>query len=114
FTVITGYTREEVLGGPINVLSSGHHDKAFYAKMWDSLVHSGHWEGDIRNRRKTGEEYVEHVSINTSYNDDGTVNCRIALFSDVTEERQREAQIWRQAHYDHLTRLPNRQMFHDT
>ncbi|HLR13255.1 MAG TPA: EAL domain-containing protein [Burkholderiaceae bacterium] len=114
FTVITGYERDEVIDGPITVLSSGHHDKAFYEQMWASLLETGHWSGDIRNRRKSGEEFIEHLSINTSYNDDGTVACRIALFSDVTQERQREAIIWRQAHFDHLTKLPNRQMFYDT
>src|SRR5690606_6528857 len=41
------------------------------------------------------------------------VNCHIGLFADVTAERLKEETFWRQAHFDHLTGLPNRQMFHE-
>jgi diguanylate cyclase (GGDEF)-like protein/PAS domain S-box-containing protein len=112
FTAVTGYRAAEIVGKRLNVLSSGRHDRDFYRDMWQSLAQSGRWSGDIWNRRKSGEEFVERLTINTSYNPDGSVNCRIGLFSDVTEKRRREALIWRQAHYDHLTQLPNRQMFH--
>jgi diguanylate cyclase (GGDEF)-like protein/PAS domain S-box-containing protein len=110
---VTGYGPQDVLGRTMNVLSSGHHGEDFYRTMWADLRATGRWNGDIRNRRKSGEEYVERLSINTSYNEDGSVNCRIGLFSDVTEKRRREASIWHQAHYDHLTQLPNRQMFEE-
>jgi len=112
FTVITGYEAADVVGRRLNILSSGRHGKDFYEAMWRQLAQTGRWSGDLWNRRKTGEEFVERLTINTSYNDDGSVNCRIGLFSDVTETRRREASIWRQANYDHLTELPNRQMFH--
>ncbi len=113
FTAVTGYGAEDVIGRTMAVLSSGRHDKDFYRAMWARLRETGRWSGDIHNRRKSGEEYVERLSINTSYNQDGSVNCRIGLFSDVTEKRRREASIWHQAHYDHLTQLPNRQMFQE-
>ncbi|MFT0531647.1 EAL domain-containing protein [Castellaniella hirudinis] len=112
FTTITGYHADEVVGKRLNLLSSGRQSKEFYEAMWQSLYATGRWSGDLWNRRKSGEEYIEKLTINTSYNDDGSVNCRIGLFSDVTEKRRREASIWHQAHYDHLTQLPNRQMFH--
>ncbi|WP_323017344.1 diguanylate cyclase domain-containing protein [Castellaniella sp.] len=111
FTAITGYTVADIIGKRMSVLSSGRHGRDFYQTMWQCLAETGRWSGDVWNRRKSGEEYVERLTINTSYNEDGSVNCRIGLFSDVTEKRRREASIWRQAHYDHLTQLPNRQMF---
>ena len=113
FTAITGYSADEALGRAMNMLASGHHDPDFYDAMWRSLHDTGKWSGDIRNRRKDGSEYVERLTIDTSYNEDGTVNCHIGLFSDVTAERHKEETIWRQAHFDHLTGLPNRQMFHE-
>ncbi|WP_323028866.1 diguanylate cyclase domain-containing protein [Castellaniella defragrans] len=113
FTAVTGYTLQDVVGRTMNVLSSGRHGDEFYRAMWARLHETGRWSGDIHNRRKSGEEYVERLSINTSYNEDGSVNCRIGLFSDVTEKRRREASIWHQAHYDLLTQLPNRQMFQE-
>ncbi|NLC37169.1 MAG: EAL domain-containing protein [Alcaligenaceae bacterium] len=113
FTVITGYTAQETIGQPISLLSSGRQDAAFYQAMWRSLLETGKWTGDIWNRRKDGTEYAERLTIDTSYNEDGTVNCRIGVFSDVTAERLKEETVWQQANFDHLTALPNRQMFHD-
>lgn len=113
FTVITGYQASEVVGRRMNILSSGRHDAAFYEAMWGALRSTGRWTGDICNRRKNGEEYIEHLTIDTSYNEDGTVNCHIGVFSDVTADRRKEETIWRQAHFDHLTGLPNRKMFHE-
>lgn len=114
FTAITGYETHEALGRRLNLLSSGRHDRNFYQEMWATLHQQGKWSGDIVNRRKNGEEYIERLTITTSYNEDGSVNSHIGLFTDVTKLRQREATIWRQAHYDHLTQLPNRQMFQET
>ena len=113
FVAITGYSLNELAGKRMNLLSSGRHDAEFFQRMWKSLEETGKWSGDVWNRRKSGEEYVERLTIDTSYNEDGSVNCRIGVFSDVTAERMKEETIWRQAHFDHLTGLPNRQMFHE-
>lgn len=110
FTDITGYGLDEVVGRRINVLSSGRHDAAFFQAMWESIRSTGGWEGEIWNRRKNGEEYAERLTISTTYNDDSTVRCRVGMFSDITEKKRREERIWYQAHYDHLTGLPNRLM----
>jgi PAS domain S-box/diguanylate cyclase (GGDEF) domain len=112
FVAITGYSLHELAGKRMNALSSGRHDVDFYRQMWARLEETGKWSGHVWNRRKSGEEYVERLTIDTCYNEDGSVNCRIGVFSDVTAERLKEETIWRQAHFDHLTGLPNRQMFH--
>jgi diguanylate cyclase (GGDEF)-like protein/PAS domain S-box-containing protein len=113
FTKITGYASEEVIGKRLNILSSGRHDESFYRDMWHSIQTTGTWEGDIWNRRKNGEVYAERLIINTCYDDDGAPRYRIGLFSDITKQKEADAFIWRQANYDHLTGLPNRQLFHD-
>lgn len=113
FTAVTGYTRADIIGQKVSRLSSGRHDKAFYAALWHSLLEHGHWRGDIHNRRKNGEEYIEHLSINALRGPDGSVEAYVGLFSDVTRRRQDEAAIWHQAHFDYLTQLPNRKMFQD-
>lgn len=113
FTEITGYLPDEVIGNKLNILSSGRHDHAFYQTMWRAINTAGHWRGEVWNRRKSGEVYVELLTINTAYNEDGTVFRRIGVFSDITERKQSEAVVWQQANFDFLTRLPNRHMFHD-
>lgn len=113
FTKITGYTPDEVIGKRLNILSSGRHDESFYREMWTSIQTTGTWEGDIWNRRKNGEIYAERLIVNTCYDDDGAPRYRIGLFSDITKQKEADAFIWKQANYDDLTGLPNRQLFHD-
>lgn len=110
FTQVTGYSSDEVLSKNPKILSSGLHDAAFYQSMWQALNASGTWKGEIWNRRKDGSVYAESLIINTVYADDGSISCRVALFSDITEKKQQEKTIWQQANFDALTGLPNRSM----
>lgn len=113
FTQTTGYSREEALGRNPSFLSSGIHGKTFYQEMWQAILNTGHWRGEIWNRNKNGDLYIEELTINTIYNADHTVQRRVALFSDITQRKQSEESIWRQANFDPLTGLPNRSMFRE-
>lgn len=112
FTRITGYEAEEVEGARLNILSSGRHGPDFYQEMWTSILQTGKWEGDIWNQRKNGEIYAERLLIDTYYDDEGSARYRIGLFSDITKQKEANAFIWKQANFDQLTGLPNRQLFH--
>ena len=113
FTEVTGYEPGEVLGKTPKILISNYHDKAFYQAMWQLLITTGKWQGELWNRRKNGETFPELLTINTIYQTDGSVYRRVALFSDITKEKEKENLIWRQANYDMLTDLPNRRMVYD-
>jgi diguanylate cyclase (GGDEF)-like protein/PAS domain S-box-containing protein len=113
FTRLSGYTAAEVVGRTPRMLQSGRHDKAFYERMWDSISKTGRWHGEIWNRRKTGEAYLEWLSIDTLYDSAGKVLRRIGLVTDITDQKRAEETIWRQANYDALTELPNRRLFLD-
>ncbi|CAA7613872.1 putative diguanylate cyclase with PAS/PAC sensor [Magnetospirillum sp. LM-5] len=114
FTTITGYESAEVIGRDPGFLSSGRHDADFYQTMWDDLRATGRWRGEIWNRRKSGEFYAEQLSIVALMSDDGqAVTHYIAIFSDITNRKEDEERIWRQANYDALTGLPNRSLFTD-
>jgi diguanylate cyclase (GGDEF)-like protein/PAS domain S-box-containing protein len=113
FTDITGYTFAEVKGKNPRIFRSGRHDKPFYQAIWQAIITTGHWQGEIWDRRKNGEEHAKFLTINTIKNSDGKIHRYVALFSDITEKKKAEEMIWRQANFDSLTNLPNRQMFHD-
>ena len=113
FTRITGYSREEVLGQNPRILNSGRQSQAFYAEMWHSLHTQGSWVGEIWNRRKDGEVYAELLTISTVYDADGQVQRYIALFSDVSAQKEHQRQLEQIAHYDALTGLPNRVLLAD-
>ena len=113
FTEITGYRVDESIGKNPNILNSGRQTPDFYQKMWASINVAGQWQGEIWNRRKTGEIYPEWLSIGVVKNSKGEVINYISLFSDITERKAAEQQIEFLAHYDALTRLPNRALFAD-
>lgn len=113
FTQITGYSADDIIGQTPSALSSGHHDASFYQQMYAQLTDSGFWQGEIWNKRKDGEVYPEWLSISTIYAEDGSVQQRVALFTDITSRKKSEERIHYQANYDALTGLPNRNLFTD-
>lgn len=113
FTSITGYSFDEVKGKDPGGLKSGKHDVSFYKEMWNSINESGQWQGEIWDKRKNGEKYAKWLTIDTIKNKFGEITRYVALFSDVTTRKMSEDIIWKQANFDSLTGLPNRNMFHD-
>ncbi len=113
FSRITGYEPDEVIGKNPSLLSSGRHEDDFYDRMWASIRQSGYWEGEIWNRRKTGETYPEWLSVTVIRDKRGKVVEYVGVFTDITKRKQDEEQILRQANYDSLTGLPSRNLFFD-
>ncbi|MFP4178597.1 MAG: EAL domain-containing protein [Spirochaetaceae bacterium] len=113
FTEITGYTSEEVLGKNPRMLKSEHHDHEFYRTLWNSLLTEGSWEGEIWNRKKSGEAYPEWLSISCLRNSDGSIRNFVSIFHDITEKKYQEQKLEKLAYHDGLTDLPNRKLFMD-
>ena len=113
FTLITGYEADEVLGKNPKILSSGKQSSLFYQTMWGIINTTGQWQGEIWNRRKSGEIFPEWLSIGMVKNSKDEVINYISLFSDITVRKASEQKIEFLAHYDSLTKLPNRALFAD-
>ncbi len=113
FTAISGYSEAEALGRNPSMLSSGRHDPAFYRAMWHAVHEHGCWQGEIWNRRKDGEVYPQRLALRRIADDSGQATHYVASFSDITDRKAAEDSIWRLAHYDPLTGLPNRAFLHE-
>ncbi|TMV50338.1 MFS transporter [Paenibacillus mesophilus] len=87
FTRLTGYSSEEAVGKTANLLKSGKQDKLFYDQMWDSLRNQGFWQGSIWNRKKSGDIYLEWLTISAVKNDAGEVVYYAGMFSDITRQQ---------------------------
>ena len=114
FTKITGYPAEDVIGRPIGaVLKSGRHSQDFYEAMWQALRTNGFWQGEIWNKRKSGEIYPEWLTINRVDDHNGEVEHFVSVFSDITDIKNAQRKAEYLAAHDVLTGLPNRTLFHD-
>jgi diguanylate cyclase (GGDEF)-like protein/PAS domain S-box-containing protein len=113
FAKLRGRAASEVIGRHVRCLNSPCHDRDFYRAVWRTVMETGSWQGEHWGQHANGELYPEWLSINTSFTEDSRVYRRVMIFSNITEIKQAEAIIWKQANFDRLTDLPNRQMFHD-
>lgn len=113
FSRITGYAREDVIGRKPAILQSGQQNKEFYQDLWIKLLNSGHWQGEIWNRRKNGEVYAEMLTVSAVHDAEDRITHYVALFSDITPQKEHEKQLEHIAHYDALTKLPNRVLLSD-
>jgi diguanylate cyclase (GGDEF)-like protein/PAS domain S-box-containing protein len=107
---ITGLSRQEVLGRVPALLQPAGEGAAReqQAAMWASLRASGTWRGELVQRRRNGDPCALHLTISTVQGADGRVRHHVLVISDITEQRLQRERLERQAHFDELTRLPNR------
>ena len=108
FEFVTGYTKEEVVGKSPSILQSGVHDRAFYLDMWEGLRENEIWQGEIWNRRKTGDLYPEWLSIMSIKDDDGNIINYCGIFTDLSERKTVENELEKRTLQDALTNVCNR------
>ncbi|WP_082680120.1 putative bifunctional diguanylate cyclase/phosphodiesterase [Paucibacter sp. KCTC 42545] len=113
FCRITGYSVEEIVGCNPRLFGSGRQNADFYRNMFAELRSHGHVQIDIWNRRKTGELFASMQTITAVLDAAGNTVNYVSLFSDVTVQREQEAQLRHLAHFDALTHLPNRLLLAD-
>ena len=89
---VTGYDPDEVVGENPRLWQSGKHDEAFYAGLWEQIESGSVWEGELTNRRKSGELCWVDATI-APITEDGDVDRYVAIERDVTERKEREMRI---------------------
>ncbi|MEW6302734.1 MAG: ATP-binding protein [Verrucomicrobiota bacterium] len=89
----TGYAREEVVGSTPSLLKSGHHDADFYRNLWGTITAGIVFHGEMVNRRKNGELYIEDKTITPIKGPTGAITHFVSTSKDVTEKRALEEQL---------------------
>ena len=111
FTAITGYEASEVIGKTPPILYASKQNKTSHTDIWAAMSDTGHWQGEIWNRRKNGEIYPQWINISHVKNETGGVSHYVYVFTDITVLKDSQDRLEHLAHHDPLTNLPNRLLF---
>ena len=111
FSAITGYPREALIGSVPALLAPAAPDSESahqHALMLAGLEAHGSWRGEMRSQRCNGEPCLLQVSVSVVRNTNGSVRNHVLAIADITRASLQLEHLQRQAHFDELTRLPNR------
>ncbi|MEJ2659811.1 MAG: PAS domain S-box protein, partial [Desulfobacteraceae bacterium] len=93
FTQVTGYTVEDVLGQNPSILKSGETPADEYRRLWETITKGGVWQGEFKNRKKSGEIFWEQATIAPVRDAENLITHYVAVKEDVTERKELEAQF---------------------
>jgi len=84
FCKVTGWGDQEIIGKKPNMLKSGFQPDSFYEKLWKTISAGNEWQGEFKNRKKTGEYYWELASISPIRNNFGTITHYVKISENIT------------------------------
>ncbi len=110
FRTITEYNDAELIGQPLHMLRSPRHEAEFYDTVWREVRHSGHWRGEVWNRRKSGEISPQWIGISTVRDEYGEPQYYVGVCADIGRMHHATSHLQYLAHHDSLTGLANRSL----
>jgi len=91
FTQLTGFTLEDSIGQkPNELVSSGKQSQQFYQAMWETILAGSSWQGEVINRRKSGEHYHEELSIAPVMDHHNKITNFVAIKQDISSRKEIE------------------------
>jgi diguanylate cyclase (GGDEF)-like protein/PAS domain S-box-containing protein len=113
FTAITGYASEDAVGKTLRLLQAGAEGETHGNVVLDAIGREGSWQGEVCNRRKSGERYPAWTNITAVRDAEGSITHYVVTMMDITARKAAEQRIEQLAYYDALTQLPNRRLLMD-
>jgi len=85
FCEISGYSRDELIGKPHNLVRHPDMPKEAFANMWSSIKNDKLWSGSVKNLKKDGSYYWVHAVISPKY-EHGVKVGYTALRQDISDK----------------------------
>jgi diguanylate cyclase (GGDEF)-like protein/PAS domain S-box-containing protein len=108
---ITGFSLENLVGMRLDATRRMHDGGPLPATIWDELIATHHWSGEVESRRRDGSSYSEQLSISTIRDAEHRVLHYVAVFSDISAAKADQYRLQHLAAHDPLTGLVNRAEF---
>ncbi|MBL8481004.1 MAG: PAS domain S-box protein, partial [Rhodocyclaceae bacterium] len=95
FTLCTGFRMDEALGRDPLLLLAGMAARQDQPLVWGRISAASGWSGELRNRRKSGEQYLERVTVTPVHGADGTPTHYLWVGEDISEQTRVMAELLR-------------------
>lgn len=93
FIEVSGYSKEELLGQPHNLIRHPDMPEEAFRDMWGT-IRSGHpWSAPIKNRRKDGSFYWVMANVTPLLNDSGQCEGYMSVRTEPRREQVQEAEV---------------------
>jgi PAS domain S-box-containing protein len=92
-SVVTGYSKEEVIGNNPRIFGSGTTVKEVYKAIWETIASGKIWEGEFQNKKKNGDLYWEAASISPVVDHSGKITHYLAIKKDITEQKKMTVEL---------------------
>lgn len=94
FCEVSGYSKEELIGKPHNIVRHAEVPKEIYKEMWATIRNKEIFKGVIKNKAKDGSEYVVNATILPIMNDETeTLSGYMAIRFLVTDEENKKREF---------------------
>lgn len=108
-----GYSKNEAIGQPVSILHVPEDTDRITSEVITAVQKSGQWSGEIRMLHKDGGiGWVESMCV-PILDENETMIGALGINRDITERINEIAHLEHLAHYDYLTKIPNRSLLFD-
>ncbi len=93
FCAISGYTKEELIGRPHNIIRHPDMPSSAFKEMWETIQSKRVWNGVVKNRTKNGSAYHVKSTVIPILDSSGNILEYIGIRSDITEVETMRAKL---------------------
>ncbi|MEJ5168171.1 MAG: diguanylate cyclase, partial [Arcobacteraceae bacterium] len=90
FSKSSGYSKDELVGEKINIVRHPETDKRVFEEIWHNLENGQEWCGEIKNKRKDGQDYWLEQNIIPIKDEKNDIVSFMSIGVDITAKKQLE------------------------
>lgn len=108
FCLLSGYSQDELVGSPHNIVRCPDVPKIFFKKMWQHILEKKIWQGIMKDRRKDGSIFYVDTTIAPILDQKGEISEFISIKTDISDLIMSKERLETDIITDRLTKLYNR------
>ncbi len=105
FCEISGYTKEELIGKPHNIIRHPDMKKTVFKELWTTIQSGKVWENEVKNLKKDGGYYWVYSRVEPVYSQENQIIEYISTRTDITAKKKYEEHQLKMLNQTRMTAL---------